>query len=104
MWILFTIAFSFAIFLLYNLLKMYVLPKVKVNRWIILALAIIALIVPSFFPVQNLISMAIQSGVFVILFLWFIDLTKLRREEAKKIKIKPKAKPNRVKYKDEKKK
>ena len=64
----------------------------------------------------NSIAAMIQSAVFVILFLWFVDLTdygkkrqakyenyvpRTRSKKEKDIKIKPKAKPNRVKNKQD---
>lgn len=93
---------------LYSLLKIYVFTKFKVNRWIILALAAVEFLVPVFLGV-NLTGTwlsYIHSGVFVILFLWFIDGLNVDRQEKKnkknEIKIRPKAKPNRVKNKDKK--
>ena len=59
----------------FSLLSRFVFNKVKINKWIILAAT--------------------------ILFLWFLDILrngypKLKKE--KKVVIKPKAKPNRVKH------
>ena len=41
--------------------------------------------------------MYVQSGVVVILMLWFMDIRKAEKDKKSKIQIKPKAKPNRVK-------
>ncbi|WP_426349532.1 hypothetical protein ACPWSR_17625 [Alloiococcus sp. CFN-8] len=97
-WILFIIALSLGTFIAYNFLNKYVLYKLKINRWAILSIAMVVLIAPAFLSLNTPIWMGIQSAIFVVLFLWFVDLTKLKKEEAKKIKIRPKAKPNRVKY------
>ncbi len=99
-WIIYTIVFSVVLFILYTILRVYVLHKLKVNRWIIFALAIIVFLVPSLLSLQGLLWVSIQSGFFVLLFLWFVDLTKIQKIKDKQIKIKPKAKPNRVKNKD----
>ena len=97
-WIAFIITLSIGTFIAYNFLNKYVLYKLKINRWIVLSTAILVMVVPAFFSMNGYVWMGIQSAIFVILLLWFIDLTKLQKEEAKKIKIRPKAKPNRVKY------
>ena len=97
-WIAFIIALSLGTFIAYNFLNKYILYKLKINRWIILAAALLIMVVPAFFSLNGYVWMGIQSALFVVLFLWFVDLTKLKKEEAKKIKIRPKAKPNRVKH------
>ncbi|WP_052447354.1 hypothetical protein [Clostridium polynesiense] len=102
-WVIYTIAFSLILFFAYTVLKVYLLQKLKVNRWIIFTLALIVLIVPSFLRLNGMVWVSVQSGLFVMLFLWFMDLTKLQKAKEKEIKIKPKAKPNRVKNKEDKK-
>ena len=77
----------------FSLLSRFVFNKVKINKWIILAAA-------TFIPMNQWIVLAI-SAVATILFLWFLDILrngypKLKKE--KKVVIKPKAKPNRVKH------
>ena len=84
----------------FSVLSRYVFNKVKVNKWIILAAAIIIFLIPMFIPMNQWI-MLIISAVATILFLWFLDILrngypKLKKE--KKVVIKPKAKPNRVKH------
>lgn len=84
----------------FSVLSRYVFNKVKVNKWIILAAAIIIFLIPMFIPMNQWI-MLIISAVATILFLWFLDIIrngypKLKKE--KKVVIKPKAKPNRVKH------
>nr|WP_246582990.1 hypothetical protein [Clostridium simiarum] len=83
------------------MLNVYLLKKIKVNKWIILALAILVFFLPIFFNNFNLnqyILVPVQSILFVILLLWFFDLVSMGKvKKEKQIKIKPKAKPNRVK-------
>ena len=90
----------------FSVLSRYVFNKVKVNKWIILAAAIIIFLIPMFIPMNQWI-MLIISAVATILFLWFLDIIrngypKLKKE--KKVVIKPKAKPNRVKHNNDSKK
>lgn len=97
------VLFSFVVIIIYNVLKIYVLQKYKPNKWVIFALAIASLTGPSMIrPGFNAtIWGLIPSAIFVILFLWFFDLFNEERYAGKSqknnIKIKPKAKPNRVK-------
>ena len=84
----------------FSLLSRFVFNKVKINKWIILAAAIIIFLIPTFIPMNQWIVLAI-SAVATILFLWFLDILrngypKLKKE--KKVVIKPKAKPKRVKH------
>lgn len=84
----------------YSVLSRFVFNKVRVNKWIILAVAIIIFLIPMFIP-MNQWFVIIISGVATILFLWFLDIVrngypKIKKE--KKVVIKPKAKPNRVKH------
>lgn len=97
------ILFSFVVIIIYNVLKIYVLQKYKPNKWIIFALSIATLTGPSILrPGFNTTLWGlIPSGIFVILFLWFFDLFNedryANKSQKNNIKIKPKAKPNRVK-------
>ncbi len=67
---------------------------------------IIGIIVPAY--TTNVIINYIPTGIFVFLFLWFADISGLSKMGAPKPKvepkaqIKPKAKPNKLKYTDEK--
>lgn len=96
------------VFLVYNTLRVYVLPKVKVNKWILLAISLIVFIVPSILwptKVQHFPWNYIQSGLFIIFFLWFAEVSGLynKSKSARKSNsqiIRPKAKPNRVNSKD----
>jgi|SRR3712207_3482396 len=95
--------FAIVIIVLYNILKIYVLSKYKPNKWIIFALAFAILTFPSVIKpgFNSTPAGMVVSGVFVILFLWFFDLFNADKVEMKKngkdVKIRPKAKPNRVK-------
>ena len=101
-------AFAIVILVFYNLFKAYGMPKIKrkVNKWIVLVSAFIVFILGMFLQVYIPWSFFkyIPSGIFVILLLWFMDLSGFgagRRYENKikkdEIIMKPKAKPNRVK-------
>lgn len=115
------VAFSVIVLVLYNLLKAYVLNKVKVNKWIVLVSSLILFIAPiAILPnMPKYVSMYIIPGIFVILLLWFMDLSGFmknrnvpksssktsvttvgtKKDKKKDVVIRPKAKPNRVKNK-----
>lgn len=98
------------VLLVYNTLRVYVLPKVKVNKWILLALSLIVFIVPSILwptAVQRFPWNYVQSGLFIIFFLWFAEVAGLynksksaRKNTTSSTIIRPKAKPNRINSKD----
>lgn len=109
------IAGSIAMLVIYYALKAYVLPKIKVNKWIVLAAAIVVFIVPMMiWPNMHIVvKNYVIPGIVVILALWFMDLsgfikkrnvpntnytTTINKKDKKKdVVIRPKAKPNRVK-------
>jgi len=111
------VAFSVIVLVLYNVLKAYVLFKVKVNKWIVLAAAVVLFIAPIIIwpNMPTYVSNYIVPGIFVVLFLWFMDLsgfmrnrnisksktnvttTSAKKDKKKDVVIRPKAKPNRVK-------
>lgn len=122
--------FAAVILVGYNLLKTYVLTKVKVNKWIILAVAVIMLILPNILAVafgiktqNNIFLVYVPSALFIVFFLWFMDLSGWnnrrnasnrgnksnggtyvgygKKGSSKDVVIKPKAKPNRIKNKNE---
>jgi phosphatidylglycerophosphate synthase len=121
MWltVIFQVLFFVVIFLVvYNQLKKYVLSKLHPNKWLILTLAVIAFFVPTMiaayfqYNLNGTVWQYVQSAIFIVFFLWFVDLrsgaiynTNNKRTANKKnsIVIKPKAKPNRVKGKLDKK-
>ncbi|GAA0178563.1 hypothetical protein SH2C18_15950 [Clostridium sediminicola] len=98
------------ILIVYNFMKVYLLDKVKINKWIVLALAVITFIAPVFFGEKsNMLGswwQYLHSAIFVMLFLWYMDLagfnkrTKSNNRYSKNDKntvIKSKAKPSRIK-------
>jgi hypothetical protein len=95
------IGFGLLILIIYNLLRIFVLSKLNVNKWIVLAAAVLVFFLPALTGINmnTTIAALIQSGLFVILFLWFMDLSGFnnRRSKKKEVVIKPKAKPNRIK-------
>lgn len=91
------IALALIVIALFNVLKIFVFSKIKANKWIVLGAAIIVFIIPILSGFTGKIATVIISSVFVILFLWFLDLLQYPVKKEKHINIKPKAKPNRVK-------
>jgi hypothetical protein len=98
------VALSIIVLFVYNALKIYVLGKLKINKWFILAAAIIILVAQSIVNTKykNDIVSYIFTALFVILFLWFMDTMGWGAAKPKannSVVIKPKAKPNRIKDK-----
>lgn len=101
------LGFAIVVIVLYNLARKYVLSKIKVNKWVVLSIAVLVFLSPILLSgvIPNTgIWTFVPSGIFVILLLWFMDLSgwgaaKYRKNLEKKndVVIKPKAKPNRVK-------
>lgn len=98
------IFFSVVVIIGYTALKIYVLDKVKINKWIVLGLSVFALFLPVLLKVNinGTVWQYVQSAAVIILTLWFLDLIGLgggRRPKKKKddVVIRPKAKPNRAK-------
>ncbi|MBC8061911.1 MAG: hypothetical protein H7Y18_14760 [Clostridiaceae bacterium] len=106
-------------FITYSLLKKYVFSKLKVNKWVIVGIFVIAFVGPMFLIQaevikENSIFTNIQSGVVIVLVLWFMDTMGLRGKprpaqvnlKTNKTKyattavIKAKAKPNRLRNTD----
>ena len=92
----------------YVLCKKYVFSKVRINKWIPLAIAIVLfvaqILLGSIEALQSINKYAtIVISIFaVIFFLWFMDIMQTGgpKKKEKQIVIKPKAKPNRAKKKD----
>ncbi|NMM62878.1 hypothetical protein HBE96_09220 [Clostridium sp. P21] len=93
----------------YNQLKIHILSKFHPNKWIILAIAIIAFFVPNIiasyfkYNLGGSVWQYVQSTIFIVFFLWFVDLRSGaiyrvpgKSAKGKDVVIKPKAKPNRV--------
>lgn len=109
------VAFSIVVLVLYQVLKVYVLSKLNINKWIVLVVAMIVFVVPMLIwpSMPKFVSNYVIPGAFVFLFLWFMDLsgfmksrntsktnttsTYTKKDKKKDVVIKPKAKPNRVK-------
>jgi hypothetical protein len=114
--------FSVIVLGVYTALKRYVLAKIKISKWIVFAVAIVVLILPNILVgalqlniQNNLFWVYGPSSIFIILFLWFVDLSGWNRRgkssnttpvatfgkknNKKDVVIRPKAKPNRVKNK-----
>lgn len=83
----------------YSLCRKYVFTKVRVNKWIPLAIAIILFIVQLTVGNTNKYLNMGLSIFTVLFFLWFMDILQTGgpKKKEKQIVIKPKAKPNRVK-------
>ncbi|MGL5414035.1 MAG: hypothetical protein ACRDAU_00055 [Clostridium sp.] len=79
--------------------KQYVFPKVRVNKFIPLAVAIILFLIQLTGRVTETWFGLISTPLIIIAFLWFLDIQQTGgpKAKAKVIKNKPKAKPNRVK-------
>lgn len=104
------LAFVLVIIIGYNLLKIFVLSKYKPNKWVIFAIALAILTGSNTAKLgYDTIPGLAVSALFAICVLWFVDLFKddrLDMQNMKKgkkdVKIRPKAKPNRVKNNNEK--
>ena len=76
----------------------YIFRKVRVNKYIPLSLALVCIVVAIFIRNMNMIANLAVTFLAVIFFAWFFDINQGGQAKIeKKIKIKPKAKPNRVK-------
>lgn len=98
-------------FLIFGFLREFVFSKLKVNKWIILILTIICMVMPGLIGIgyDSFWGRFVFPVIYVVLFLWFIESTgffnrigkKASANQNKKSKdqdvIRPKAKPNRVK-------
>lgn len=82
----------------------YVFSKVRINKYIPLGIAIALFILQIFMPVilgKNIMWVTfILTILTMTFFLWFMDIvtTGGPKKKEKKIEIRPKAKPNRVKH------
>lgn len=105
------IVYAVIILVIYNLLKKFILNRFKPNKWMILLVGVAIFFIPSIIifaaGVTNAkviqVTQTIQSGLFIIVFLWFMDLSGIGGSSKRNLKskndvvIRPKAKPNRVK-------
>ena len=104
--ILITMGFAIFIFAVYALLSRYVFGKIRINKWILLAISIVIFAISLFIPGNGQtidVAKILLSGLAAIFFFWFFDINRdgqpSIKKQTKKINIKPKAKPNRVKKK-----
>lgn len=105
-------AMSIAIFFVYSIVNINYLSKLKVSKWTVLVVSLVFLFIGLIIPAytDNLIIHYIPTAIFVFFFLWYSDLSGLSRIGAPKSRpsaantttIRPKAKPNKLKYVDEK--
>ncbi|MEW9096928.1 MAG: hypothetical protein AB2417_17770 [Clostridiaceae bacterium] len=102
------LALVLVVIISYNLLKIFVLSKYKLNKWIVFAVALAVLTTTNMAKIDyTTIPGMASSAIFAIILLWFVDLfnddrLEMKKEKKKDVKIKPKAKPNRVKNNKEK--
>ena len=84
--------------------RKYVFSKVRINKYIPLGIAIVLFILQIFMPAilgKNIVWVSFLLTILrVTFFLWFMDIvtTGGPKQKEKKIEIRPKAKPNRVKH------
>ncbi len=102
MHILFTILYFILMIVLVVLgiaaLKTYVFDKIRINKYIPLAASIVIIVLDYIFRDCGRIYTSIMSLIAIYLFSWFFDIQQTGGpKKEKKIVIKPKAKPNRVK-------
>ncbi len=84
----------------YGLCKKFLFSKVRINKYIPLAAAIVLFVIQLI--KSNKINPYVNYGISlfaVLFFLWFMEIVQTGgpKKQEKQIKIKPKAKPNRVK-------
>lgn len=97
-----TVLFILITLLSFNLLKIFVLSQIKINKWFILPIILIIIGVTLFVKMPMLVLYLLQL-VYVILILWFIELyiedrrEKIKNKNKKVIHNRPKPKTNRIK-------
>ncbi|MEQ8153802.1 MAG: hypothetical protein ABRQ25_02765 [Clostridiaceae bacterium] len=95
-----TILIFAAMLITFQVLKKFVLSKFNINKWIPAGIAGALLLLQFALRTQNDIKGIALNGITLLFFLWFLDLNQGSKQAmAKKgeAKIRPKAKPNRVK-------
>lgn len=82
------------------LLKKYVFSKIKINKFIPLVISILILGTQIILGNQNMVLSTTLTIIAVLFFSWFWDIKETgRTKKVENFKMKPKAKPNRVKNK-----
>ena len=86
--------------LLFTFGRKYVFSRVRINKFIPLAISLVLFAVQIFVKIDNMWVTMGLTLVVVWFFMWFIDIqsTGGPKKQEKKIEIRPKAKPNRVKH------
>lgn len=83
---------------IYVLCKKFIFPKIRINKFIPLAVAIVLFIIQMLGVIKNQWISLGMTVVIVVAFLWFMDIHQTGGPKIeKKIVIKSKAKPNRAK-------
>lgn len=83
--------------------RKFVFSKIRINKFIPLAIAIVFLIGGFFLNFNSVVLQDLLTIIGVIFFSWFIEITQgAGAPKEDKIKIRPKAKPNRVKNRQKK--
>lgn len=98
--------FGIGILLFYVVLKRFVLEKINANKWFVLAAAFALFLIPILVEIVGKKDMKgnilwfILSGAAIVMFLWYIDLLSVGNNpnvKKRKIVMKSKPKPNRIK-------
>lgn len=94
----FLIMFAVAV-LLIMLFKKFIFSKVRINKYIPLAVCILGFVFQLFAKPANFFVNAGLTIFIVLAFAWFFDISQTGgpKKGEKKIVMKPKAKPNRIK-------
>lgn len=97
--ILFYVVMLVIILALYAACRVYVFSKIRINKWIPLAISIVLFCCQLFLKgINSYLNTAITIAT-VLFLLWFMEIQQTGgpKKKEKPIVIKPKAKPNRVK-------
>lgn len=80
--------------------RKYVFTKIRINKWIVLGIAVILFIAQVFLGNKTMLNQFLFMIPTLWFFLWFMELQTgvAIKEKEKKIVIRPKAKPNRAKH------
>ncbi|MDD6794437.1 MAG: hypothetical protein PUE01_03340 [Clostridiaceae bacterium] len=99
--IVYFIAMMLVLFAALALLKKFVFSKVRINKYIPLVLSIGLLVFQFVWKTTNMYASIGLTIAIILLFMWYWDINQTGGLKAanKKIVIRPKAKPNRVKNK-----
>ena len=85
----------------FYVLRKFVFSKLKISKWIPLAIAILLLAGQFLLKIQNGLQGVVFTALTLLFFMWFLDLNQgggpVATKKQKQIEIRPKAKPNRVK-------